>query len=130
MKMRSFATTLAVTFGAIACLAISPAAAQDEESVTVTAPYAVHRENRRFGAGESVSVTHRVSSRGLDLRYAGDADEFNRRITYNAHVACEQAEELLRPAHSSTTDAQCVRNALRDARPQFEAAIERARYLR
>jgi UrcA family protein len=117
--------------GAVASLAVAgPSLAQDEDDIVVTPPYNVHRQTTgRSAAGariESVSVSRVVTTEGLDLRYDADVSELNRRISYAAADVCDYAGDLLRIV-SATSDRDCVRAAIRGARPQVRDVVARAR---
>lgn len=130
MSQKSFAQTsraVLVIAAMVAGLALTPAGADAyktavvaEDEIVITAPYTVHRD------GEAVSVSRTVSVKGLDLRYASAVEELNRRVAVTAEIACDEAEDYLR-AQSATTDRQCVRNAIRGARSQVAALIDRYR---
>ncbi|MGE0829925.1 MAG: UrcA family protein [Hyphomonadaceae bacterium] len=92
----------------------------------VIRPYGIERHSNRFGE-EIFSLTRVVTSSGLDLRYDNDVNELHRRVSYTARSICEELDDELR-GRTVTTDNQCVREAVRGARPQIEAAIDRARY--
>lgn len=104
--------------------------AQSSDEIVIVAPYTVRRDARRSSAGrldETVSVTRIVSIRDLDLRYPAGVDEMNRRIAYTAELVCDEAEAHM-SASSATTDRECERRAIRDARRQARMLVERARY--
>ncbi|MGE3143432.1 MAG: UrcA family protein [Hyphomonadaceae bacterium] len=118
---------LAVIVGAAMTLSAAPAFALDDD-ITVIAP--VHRHVERSASGmpvETVRMSSIVSARDLDLRYDRDVNEFYRRIDYTARETCAMLTRLSGET-PLTTDAQCVRDAKRDARPQAEAIVARVRY--
>jgi UrcA family protein len=122
---RSACLALAVAFTAGA---LPAAAAPGDEEITVVAPYTIKRERSRSGVvEETVSVSRAVRTRDLDLRYDSDVRVLRDRIEIAARLACDEADSLLQYA-SYTSDAACVREAIRDAAPQTRALIQRARY--
>lgn len=144
----SLAAVSALALGAPAALAENPdkmlnnSAAYDqsyaqpstvvaaENEIVIRAPYTVRRTVGREPGSlqdeEVVSVSRIVDARDLDLRYDASVDELNRRIAYTADIVCDEAEAHMR-ADSATTDRQCEREAMRDARMQARSLIERAR---
>lgn len=119
--------------GALAAFAIAtPTLAEtfyyEDEGVTVTAPYAIHRDGGPLGE-RTVSVSRIVDARGLDLRYGADVDAFHRRVVDTARIACDEAEDAT-PGPSLTSDRECVRRAVSRAMPQFRAVVQRANYYR
>ena len=105
---------------------------QEDEGIVVTpAPYVVHRYSTlRRSLGEptdTLSLSTVVSSDDLDLRYASDVRELRRRVRGAAQDVCAELADYM-AGQSLTSDAECVRGAVADARPQLEAMVYRARY--
>ncbi|HWA01595.1 MAG TPA: UrcA family protein [Caulobacterales bacterium] len=99
------------------------ASAQDyEDEIVVPAPYEVHHRQH----GNLVSVSARLSTRDLDLRDDNDVALLHQRIRDTAWDVCARALEAL-DGVSATTDRECVRRAVLDARPQERYLIDRAR---
>ncbi|MES1156602.1 MAG: UrcA family protein [Alphaproteobacteria bacterium] len=111
----------ALTIGMIGAV---PALAQDDDQIIVPAPYHIHRDVN--GETESVEVSRIVTADGLDLRYDSDVYQLRQRIHDAAWDACDAAGQALH-GESTTSDRECVRQAIRGAEPQAEDAIARAR---
>ncbi|MGE0046620.1 MAG: UrcA family protein [Hyphomonadaceae bacterium] len=114
---------------------VGSAAAQDsyvkQEDEIVVYPYGVRRE--RMGRGplgarmQEISVSRVVTTDGLDLRYDGDVSALRARVRDTAFEACAIAEDMLNDL-TLTSDRECVRDAVRGAEADIDAAVRRARY--
>jgi UrcA family protein len=104
---------------------------EDEGIVVTPAPYVVHRySTHRRSLGEptdTLALSTVVSSDGLDLRYASDVRELRRRVRGAAQEVCAELADYM-AGQSLTSDTECVRGAVADARPQLDALVYRARY--
>lgn len=115
---------------AFAGLAFMTAPAMADNDDIIVSPR-VHHE--RIGRGplgnrvERVSISDVVSARDLDLRSDYDVDVLHDRVHYTAVSLCDELDRELRGL-SETSDRQCVRDAVHDARPQVEAMVDRARH--
>lgn len=106
-----------------------PAAYTENEIVVV--PYGIQRyeTGRRTSIGgreEMLTLSRVVTADGLNLRYEADAAELYRRIDATARDICNELDRAA--MGSSTTDRECIRDAVREARPHADAMIYRARY--
>ena len=128
MKTRSslLIAAAATLFAGVA----TPSFAQYYDDEIVVVPYGVQSEvtGRSSTTGapiETRSLSRVVTTEGLDLRYDAAVDELYRRIEFTARESCD---ELGRTADIQlTTDRQCVNEAVRDAMPQADAVVARAR---
>ncbi|MES1158521.1 MAG: UrcA family protein [Terricaulis silvestris] len=125
--MRNFPVLkMAGALAAVGALALGPAAfAQDDDDITIRAPY-VHVSHDRSGLGDEAHVQASIPISDLDLRSDYDLDVLHQRIADSAHEVCDIAYDALRGA-SATTDAECVRGAIRSTRGQVRYFVERAR---
>jgi UrcA family protein len=144
--MTKFRITLAGAAAALALAAV-PAVAKDvtynpyytpaatapvtyttAEGDIVVTPYTREhiRRSPLGGRDERVSMSARVATHDLNLRYDGDVRELNRRVTFTARDLCNELERVARD--TITSDRECVRGAIRSAQPQIDAAVHRARY--
>lgn len=110
----------------------TPAAYAEAEGDIVVRPYGIVRERtgRRTSIGgreEILSMSRVVTTAGLDLRYDAHVDELYRRISHTAAQICDELERASFGA-SMTSDRECVRDAVRDARYQADTLVARARY--
>ncbi len=123
MKYSRTMRALGLSVSAVAALSFAaPAMAQDEEVVIVTAPYSVQRSTD----GE-VAVSQRVPMKGLDLRRDADVHELERRVAWTAQEVCDIAEDYAPRTTSMTSDRECVRRAIREARADMRYVVDRAR---
>lgn len=102
-----------------------------ESDEIVVVPYGIQRyetgQRTSLGGREEVFTLSRiVTSDGLNLRYDADAAELYRRIDATARDICNELDRAT--PTSSTTDRECIRDAVRQARPHADAMIYRARY--
>jgi UrcA family protein len=119
------ATRLALVVAAVAGLGVAaPAFAQDDEIIVT--PYQVHRDYDRRSGGDVYSLSALVTTKGLDLRYNSDVDVLQDRISYTARDVCEAIEDAVR-RDLTTSDRQCIREAVNRAQPQVRAVVARAR---
>lgn len=93
------------------------------EDDIVIVPYGI-----REGRDGTLTMSRAVSIKDIDLRYDAGVDELNRRITWTAREICDELDDASRSSLLLTAERDCVRDAVRDARPQVDAAIQRARY--
>ncbi|MBL8548955.1 MAG: UrcA family protein [Hyphomonadaceae bacterium] len=123
MRLRTIALALAGAASSLT-LAASPALAYPDDEITVR-PYTIERHRVARGE-EALTLSRPVAIDDLNLRYDADVMEMERRIHVTARDICR---ELDRAAFSSSTsDRQCVREAVYDAIPQARSAVARARY--
>ena len=94
-----------------------------EEDDIVIVPYGI-----REGRDGTVTLSRAVSIKDIDLRYDAGVDELNRRISWTAREICDELDDASRSSLLLTSERDCVRDAVRGARPQIDAAVQRARY--
>jgi UrcA family protein len=104
---------IAVTVGLLAGASLSAVVvAQEMGEVTVQASRVVKKVVGTTASGvpiEDMSLSYGVSTAGLDLTTSAGAAEMQKRVANAAAAACK---ELGRQApNSTTTDAQCVKDA-------------------
>jgi UrcA family protein len=142
MKTRSskLRTSLLIAAGMLT-VTIAPSFAQSvvkpspyayEENEIVVVPYGIQRyeTGRRapngIGREEVLQMSRVVATEDLNLRYDPDVAVLNQRIEYTAREICRTLDRAAWN-DSVTSDRECVRDAIRAAEPQVEAAVLRAR---
>lgn len=138
MKTR---TSLFLAATLLAGAAIAPSFAQSvvkpdpyayEENEIVVVPYGIQRYETGRNAPGSIAreqvlqLSRVISTDGLDLRYDPDVAALNQRVEYTAREICNELDRAS-AGQSTTSDRECVRDAVRAAEPQVEAAVVRAR---
>lgn len=103
----------------------APYATVPADEVIVTAPRYRHDHNRLNVPIENVSLSQPVRTDDLDLRSRQGAQELRRRV----HIAADQVCRQLIDAYpvGVDSDATCYRNAVAEAMPRADAAIQTAR---
>jgi UrcA family protein len=102
-----------------------PVATVPSDQVIVIAPrYRVDHHSLNTPV-ENVSLSQPVRSDDLDLRTARGAHELRRRIHFVARSVCGQLIDMYPVGVDS--DATCYRNAVAEAMPRADAAIQTAR---
>lgn len=129
MKMRN-SLLAAAAIALLAGVAAPSFAEPYDNNEIVVVPYGVQREvTGRSATGariETRSLSRVVTTEGLDLRYDAAVDELHRRIEYTARASCEELDRSSFDLQL-TSDRQCVNEAVRDAMPQADIAVARAR---
>lgn len=134
--MKSIYKMLAVVAVAAGMASAAPAAfSQDDKTVAaddeiIVSPYQIQRERVERNHGgfgvEALTLSRVVTAEGLDLRYDADVRELFHRVNYTARQVCQDLDDATNGA-SLTSDRECVRDAIRGARPQVEAVVADAR---
>ena len=124
--MRNFRLlTMTGAFAAMSVLAFGAVAYAQDDDITIRAP-SVHVSRDRSGFGDVATVEAAIPISDLDLRSDADLDVLDQRIADSAVQVCDIAYDALRGA-SQTSDAECIRGAIRSTRGQVRYYVERAR---
>lgn len=136
---KPFRSALFVGAAAIMAFAGTPSFAQTvakgeyyETNEIVVVPYGIQRERtgRRASGSlapeETLTLSRVVSTDGLNLRYEADVSALHQRVEVTARDICNELDRATAGA-STTSDRECVRDAVRAAMPQADAAVFRAR---
>ena len=103
----------------------APYATVPTDEVIVTAPRYRNDHNRLNVPIENVSLSQPVRYDDLDLRTRQGAHELRRRVRVVADQVCGQLIDAYPVGVDS--DATCYRNAVAEAQPRVDAAIQTAR---
>lgn len=103
----------------------APYATEQPDSVIVVAPRYRNDHNHLNVPPENVSLSQAVRYDDLDLRSRGGARELRRRVRIVADQVCGQLIDQY-PV-GVDPDSTCYRNAVAEARPRVDAAIQTAR---
>jgi UrcA family protein len=119
LRIALFASVIGFAFAA------APASAQDEESITVTAPHFRNEPMRLNGPLESVSLSGQVRYDDLDLRSWRGARELKMRVRDEAQDICTRIAEAYPVREAPGTS--CYKSALKDGLIHADEAISDAR---
>jgi UrcA family protein len=100
-----------------------------EDEIIVIAPGVQRETTGRSASGariQTLTTSLVVNTADLDLRYDADVDELHRRIGATAREACNELDRASRGV-LLTSDRECVRDAIRDARLEADAMVYYAR---
>jgi UrcA family protein len=124
--MRRFlcAASIAAIFAGAVALSV-PASAQDDESITVTAPHFQGAPMRLNGPLERVSLSGAVRYDDLDLRTWRGARELRMRVRDEAQDICTRIAEAYPVREANGTS--CYKSALNDGLIHADEAIVDAR---
>ena len=100
-------------------------AAAPPDQVIVNAPHFRHNHYRLNVPPEEASLSQPVSMGDLDLRTSHGARELHRRVRMAANEVCRQLVGVY--PHGLDSSRTCYRNAVAEAQPQVDAAIQKAR---
>jgi UrcA family protein len=118
----------ALLVGAGLCVGGQVAIADDLGEVTVTSKRVVTTKPVGHTASGVpivyVSMTYGVSTYGLDLRAHSGALELEKRAREAAQAACKELGRLYRD--STPADAECAKEAFKNAKPQIDEAVNQA----
>jgi UrcA family protein len=103
----------------------APYAAVQTDQIIVTAPRYRNDHNKINVPIENVSLSQPVRTDDLDLRTRQGVRELHRRVRVVANEVCGQLIDQYPVGVDS--DATCYRNAVAEARPRVDAAIQTAR---
>jgi UrcA family protein len=127
---RSILAGAAVAIALTAAAPFVPAMAQgdadraDSSSITVYSPLRV--ENHRSPGGmteRTLTSSSAVYYDDLNLRTQWGRDQLDDRIKLAAEQTCDYLDDLYPLDSSSTSSFDCVKKAVRDARPQVYLAV-------
>ena len=104
----------------------APYATVPTDEVIVTAPRYRNDHNLLNVPIENVSLSQPVRYDDLDLRSRQGARELRRRVRVVADQVCGQLIDQY-PVGVDNDDTSCYRNAVAEARPRVDAAIQTAR---
>ena len=116
-----------VLLAACMCLAASSYAADEPQTVTVSANVVTRRVVGHSAIGapvEEVTLTHRVSYADLNIATHTGAVALQRRVHEAARLGCRQLARLYPSAEE--TEVQCIHRAVSDASRGVDEAITAA----
>lgn len=117
----AIALTAAVPF--VPAIAQGDASRADGASITVYSPLRVETQ-RRGGTTERVLTSSRsVFYDDLNLRTQWGRDQLDDRIKLAAEQTCDFLQDVDPMMNSSSSNFDCIRKAVRDARPQVYLAV-------
>jgi UrcA family protein len=116
----------AQNYGPPAPYAPSSYATVPADEVIVTAPRYRNDHYKLNVPIENVSLSQPVRTDDLDLRSRQGVRELHRRVRIAADQVCGQLIDAY-PVGVDNDDASCYRNAVAEARPRVDAAIQTAR---
>ncbi len=126
MMKFSTASKMALLAGAVGlALAAAPASAQDDESITVTAPHFRDDGARLGGPLEKVSLSGVVRYDDLNLRTRSGARELRMRVRDEAQNVCTRIAEAYPVREAPGTS--CYKTALDNGLVRADSAIRDAR---
>ena len=105
--------------------AVAQGVVSTEDAITVTAPHRRTTGRSAIGAPIEIMEAQSIVYYGdLNLTTAAGRDELRKRVATAAESSCKWLDEVFRPdPATSTTNAECRREAIARAEPQIKAVL-------